>query len=350
MRKVTAVVIGAGALGNEVARILGLLGTSGVTVVDPDVVESSNLPRSIFFSGGKSIGQNKAHGLVVPARDLFPDTHWSAIGSEIADVGFRRLANASLLFSCVDSDLARLEIAYISSRLLIPVADAGLGTRNYSHGRMTYFPGTPEQACYSCMLTPTKRRELLELWEATLRPCTQGSGDADEEIGSTPTMAGIVGGIQVELGLRNHFEEKPGIPKQARSFEIQIHPARRIDEFVIPVSAECPFHHCEEQLYPMPRPDATFEELLDATAGEAVILDWPICVEARCSDCGRAWSPMLRLAALRRKGRCPACGSRQVLEMQTIRTVVRESPWLQQAASALQLPADHLYSVQRRRS
>jgi len=345
MRQLRCVVVGAGALGNEVARILGLLGALSVVVVDPDSVEATNLPRSIFFCGGKTIGQNKAHALAAAAAALFPDTQWAAINREIADVGFQCLADAKLLFSCVDSDLARLEIAYISSRLRIPVVDGGLGTRNYSHGRVTFFPGNLDHACYGCMLSPRKRRELLELWQATLRPCSLENGSAEMELGSTPTVAGVVGCVQVELGLRSYFDFKDGRSAAARSLEIQIHPARRMDEFSIPVSTDCPFHHCEGALIPLPRGNATFEELLDSAGAQAVVLDWPICVEARCMDCGREWPANLRLAALRRRGRCPACGSRNVLELQTIRTIGRESAWLRQTPSALQLPADHLYSV-----
>src|SRR5215469_1986428 len=133
-----AVVVGAGSLGNEVTRTLGLLGAGRVTVIDPDIVEASNLPRSIFFCGRNSIGINKALALTEAAGGLFPGTDWLAIQSEIADVGFQWLADSSLLFSCVDSDLARLEMAYICAKLHLPMVDGGLGVQNYSHGRVTY--------------------------------------------------------------------------------------------------------------------------------------------------------------------------------------------------------------------
>jgi adenylyltransferase/sulfurtransferase len=311
------------------------------------VVEATNLPRSIFFHGGKSAGKNKASALATAAAAIFVETEWSAIEREIADVGFLRLAEASLLFSCVDSDLARLEIAYISAKLRVPVVDGGLGRQNYSHGRVTYFPGLPDQACYGCMLSAGKRRELLELWQATLRPCNPAS-EADAELVSTPTMAGIVGCIQAEIGLRCFFQAADGVPCPSRSIEIQIHPARRMDDFTVPVSADCPFHRGDEVLTPLPRADSTFAELLDSAGAEAVVLDWPVCVEAKCTDCGKAWSPMLRLAALRRRGSCPACGSRSFLELQTIRAIGPDSAWLRQTPSALQLPADHLFSLRPR--
>ncbi len=345
---IRSVVVGAGALGNEVARILGMLGAAQVVVVDPDVVEATNLPRSIFFSGGKSIGQNKARALAARAEDLFPDTNWVPIGNEIADVGFQLLGKSNLLFSCVDSDLARLEIAYISRRLNVPVVDGGLSTHNFSHGRVTFFSRCRNQACYGCMLSPRKRRELLELWQATLRPCEPA--DTNLGAGSTPTMAGIVGSMQVELGLRNFFGVGQEDTTASRSYEIQIHPQIRLDSFAVPTSVDCPFHESVGQLTAMPDANATFSDLLESVSGERVMLDWPICVEARCIDCGREWPPMLRLAALRRRGRCPECGSAQVLELQTVRTIGHDSSWLHSTPAALQLPADHLYTVQRCKS
>jgi molybdopterin/thiamine biosynthesis adenylyltransferase len=346
MSKVSAVVVGAGALGNEVARILGLLGTSTVVVIDQDMVEVSNLPRSVFFSG-QEVGQNKAWALAQIARRRFPDTEWAAIGTEIADVGFCRLADANLLFACVDSDLARLEIAYISTQLHIPVSDGGLRTRNHSHGRVTYFSGTSEHACYGCMLMPKKRRELLTLCEATIRPCCSRTAEEELMVGSTPTMASIVAGIQVETGIRYFLNARDGTARSSRSFEIQIYPSYRMDQFTIPVSVDCPFHCVQRSRHPLPRPEATWEELLEHTRGEAVILDWPMCVEARCSACAKEWMPMLRLGVFRRRASCPACGASDVLEMQTIRTIARDSPWLRRTASELQLPADHLYCVQK---
>jgi len=342
LENLACVVIGAGALGNEIARVLGLLGAGSVHVVDPDIVEATNLPRSVFFCARNSIGQNKACALVEAARAMFPGTDWQATGREIADVGFGSLARAGLLFSCVDSDLARLEIAYASTKLGLPVADGGLGRQNYSHGRVTYFPARPDQACYGCMLSPSRRRELLELWQSTVRPCQAGDGAADDLV-STPTMAGIVACIQVEFGLRQFFQHEPAA--SARSIEIQIHPARKLEEFLIPVSAECPFHGFEESLRPLPHAGCTFEQLLNSAHSDALILDWPVCVDARCLECGAQWAPMLRLAALRRRGRCTKCGSRAILELQTIRDIARGSSWLSHTPAALQLPPDHLYSM-----
>jgi len=52
-------VIGAGALGNEIVKNLSLLGIGHVLIVDMDNIEGSNLSRSILFRA-EDCGKSKA--------------------------------------------------------------------------------------------------------------------------------------------------------------------------------------------------------------------------------------------------------------------------------------------------
>jgi molybdopterin/thiamine biosynthesis adenylyltransferase len=49
LREAKALVVGAGALGNEVAKNLAMMGVRLLAVADRDTVEMANLTRSIFF-------------------------------------------------------------------------------------------------------------------------------------------------------------------------------------------------------------------------------------------------------------------------------------------------------------
>ena len=345
VRGLTALVAGAGALGNEVVRILGLLGVARVLVVDPDVVEASNLPRSFFFWGREAVGKAKVSSLVDALTPHFPATLWKGLKCEIADVGFGRIAESGILFSCVDSDLARLEIAYISTKLDIAVVDGGLGTKNYSHGRISYFPGA-KGACYGCMLSPRKRRELLQYWHATVRPCSAGDRLSEQEFPSTPTMASAVAAMQVEFGLRSLFGERSETTIESRSWEIRLHPKVSMTEFRTPVSERCPFHERGHQkMVGAPGPEVTIQEMLTSASADHLLLDWPICTKAECLSCHHEWVPMLRLATMRRQALCPVCGSGSVLEVETTRSIGRDSPFVHFPPSALGLPPDHLYTL-----
>ncbi len=337
-------VAGAGALGNEVVQLLGLIGIGEIAVMDPGNVEASNLTRSLFFREAGSIGANKAVALVRAAERLFPDTRFKAIPFEIADTGYGVLARNDVIFSCTDSSLARLETAYIARRLRIPMCDGGLGAENYNHGRVSYFPAS-EGACYGCKLPPGKRRELLTFWESRIHPCRDTPG-SDAAYPATPIMAALIGALQVETGLRALLEGDHA----AHTIELTLANPPKLDRFTTPVSSSCPFHESPfhesipESFAELPRRDSKLADLLRGPS-DSIVLDWPICVLARCMDCGEEWSPMRRLAAIRKSGVCPQCGGHGILELESIRTIERQSPWAEMNAASLGLPQDHLYSI-----
>jgi len=77
----------------------------------------------------------------------------------------------------------------------------------------------------------------------------------------------------------------------------------------------------------------------------ALLLDWPICVQAVCIECRQKWHPMRRLGWLRRWGRCPACGSSRVREEETLARISRDNVWATAELAQLGLPADHLHTI-----
>src|SRR5215471_13876439 len=79
VRELKVVIVGAGAVGNEAATALGLLGCGEVVVIDPDTVERHNLTRSVLFRTGESIGRKKALSLSEACRHYFPDTVWVGV-------------------------------------------------------------------------------------------------------------------------------------------------------------------------------------------------------------------------------------------------------------------------------
>jgi adenylyltransferase/sulfurtransferase len=274
---------------------------------------------------------------------MFPDTAWSAWPTEIADVGCQAIAATDVLFCCVDTDLARFEVAVLAKQLDVLVVDGGLGLHDYSFGRVSIFPACRTAACYGCLLSPRRRREILETWHATVRSCMDA---APEHVSSasTPTMAAVVAAMQVELGLRRFRESTESGAGKATSVEVRLHPQRRIEEYATGVSVDCPIHDDPVgAFHPMPGPRATFGDLLENAGAQAVVLTWPICLKARCLSCAGEWTPNVRLAALRRRGRCPQCQSTAILELETLRVIACGSEWAHATPADLGMPADHLY-------
>src|SRR5436305_15320434 len=65
-------VVGAGALGNEIVKNLALLGVGNILVADMDRVENSNLSRSVLFRASDN-GSFKSEVAARAAREIYPD-------------------------------------------------------------------------------------------------------------------------------------------------------------------------------------------------------------------------------------------------------------------------------------
>src|SRR6266550_3462106 len=82
LRAAKVLVIGAGALGNEILKNLALLGVGNVLVVDLDTVENSNLSRSVLFREA-DCGRAKAQVAVDAARQIYPEMRTQALRGNV---------------------------------------------------------------------------------------------------------------------------------------------------------------------------------------------------------------------------------------------------------------------------
>lgn len=360
IRGLSVAVVGCGALGSEVARLLGLLGMGSVRLIDPDVVEATNLIHSPYLRsadafgrtalGQTSLGREKAVVLAENFTAHFPDTAWMAIPREIADTGFQHLQNCALLFSCTDSVLSRVEACYAAYRLGLPLMDAGLKGHAFWSGRVAWLPGG-SAACYLCQLGEARRAELLSLSLAASQGCFTDLQE-DQVLASTPTMASIVAGLQVDLGLRF---VTTGLQAEAFACELSLPlPETGWKSFTIPRSSDCPWHEPDTSLDLLQLPmDMTLDKSLAELGRDqpAILeLDWPLCVKARCTTCGHLWTPitpMIRLSVLRRRTACPTCGDSRLQSVETLSHITRGDRFASLTPRQLGLPDDHLFTLRR---
>ena len=325
--------VGAGALGNELFRQLGLLGAGEVLLIDPDRVEPSNLAKCAFFHAPEAVGRLKAEVLAEIGGAWFGQTRWIPLGCEIADVGWALLRDCEVLLAAVDRDSARLEMARISTRLDVPVCDGGMSTAGAAAGRVTWLPGR-EAACFCCRLTARSRREYLRTWSSAAHPCR-----VPEEPGgwsATPVLAAMTAALQVHFC----FEWLRRKEREARSVEFRLDGPMRIEELRVPLDETCPFHGGAVPLQPLRgRPAEALRP------GQEVVWEWPLCLKARCLGCGHEFEPRVRAARLRRTGVCPRCGGSRLLELDNRRSLAAGDPLAGRPLEDLGLPAEHLYSI-----
>src|SRR5688572_24516249 len=82
LAQASILVIGAGALGNEVIKNLVLLGVGRIYVVDFDTIEPSNLARSVLFRI-EDRGRSKADVAVARAKELNPDCQVISLNCDV---------------------------------------------------------------------------------------------------------------------------------------------------------------------------------------------------------------------------------------------------------------------------
>ena len=292
-------VAGIGALGSELVKNLGLLGCERVFVADADVLETKNITRSLLMRDGTA-GEGKVAHAIARLETLFPQTEWRGAAVEIADVKPEEFEHAEILFGCVDTDLARMEIAALAARYRLNVCDAGLGGTSLRVGRVTWFPAmSPARetaACFGCLLNVRRRAELLSTWESAVHACWAGAEKQESAWTSTPMMASIVAGVQVEIALANTDSEK-----DAFTLHVDLDGNPMMQRIKHRRSAECPLH--------------------EAVYGEV----FPVCTLAECLTCGAEFAPMRRVAWVRRRGVCPRCGNKAPIIRKSASEVLVES-------------------------
>jgi adenylyltransferase/sulfurtransferase len=146
----TALVVGAGALGNEVLKNLALIGVGRVLVIDFDTVEHGNLGRSVLFRAS-DVGRPKVEAAADGIRALNPDVEIQALHADVTtDIGLGVFRRADIIIGCLDNRIARLALNSSAYRLNKPWIDGAID--ELLGIARVFWPG--RGACYQCTLTP----------------------------------------------------------------------------------------------------------------------------------------------------------------------------------------------------
>ena len=186
-------VAGAGALGNEVMKLLLQLGVGNITVVDFDVVDKANLNRCVFFSEKDAEGKKlKAEVLAEKGKEMNPEAKISVVISRIEDMGDEFFKGYDCAFGCLDNLSARLHLnAHCYGN--IPLVDGG--TTGF-FGKVQVVKG--ESSCLECSMS---RNDYKLLWKKY--SCVGEMLDfLDPKMPALSTTTSIVASVQVNEFLK----------------------------------------------------------------------------------------------------------------------------------------------------
>lgn len=141
----SVLIVGVGGTGCEVLKNLALAGVGNITIIDPDVVEISNLNRQLSFRAG-DVGKPKVWAAKKFIQSLNPLVTIREFKARIEDVSTKVFEDADVVLGCLDNRISRNYVNEICVLLKKPLVDSG--TEGYLGRVQTVFPG--KTACLSC--------------------------------------------------------------------------------------------------------------------------------------------------------------------------------------------------------
>jgi molybdopterin/thiamine biosynthesis adenylyltransferase len=183
--------VGAGAVGNEVAKNLAMLGLGRLTIVDFDVIELSNTSRMIFFDR-RNVGQSKVRVLAKAVMTKYPLTKVVTYESRLEDIPLTAYLEADAIVCGLDNMASRIYLSAIAAKHLVPIVDAGI--LGYQARIQTYVP--PKSPCLACVLPKGQYGQLAGLKNPCDPPIEEG------KVASLPTTTSLVSSIQAQEVLK----------------------------------------------------------------------------------------------------------------------------------------------------
>lgn len=189
-------VVGCGALGNEVLKNLVLSGVKHIVIVDFDDVEMSNLTRSVLFRRSDAeTHRHKVEAIAERLLQLNPALDLELINGDIAhDVGLGLIGQMDAVVSCVDNRWARYMINRHCMRMCKPWVDGGI---DRLEGTARVF--APGRNCYACNLGDEGRRDLQRRMSCAGVIRRQ---EAAGHVPTTPVIASVIGAVEAQECLK----------------------------------------------------------------------------------------------------------------------------------------------------
>lgn len=332
-------VVGAGALGNEVLKNLALLGVGTTYVIDLDCVEPSNLSRSVLFRGEDG-GLAKAEVAARRAREINPEVAFIPMrGDVITELGLGLFADVDVVIGCLDNREARLWVNRQCWKVGTPWVDSGI---QEIQGVVKVFV-PPTSACYECAMTE-RDYQLLNIRYSC--PLLRREEILEGKVPTAPTIASMMGALEVQEALKLIH----GLPVAAGSALVFNGVTNQFYSTQLPFRDDCLSH----ETYPAPvelplghrdSANALFEAARAMMGGPLTLgLDRDLVVSIDCPRCG--WKTEVLRARTRvgqAEAHCPNC--RELGRPETRNTIAEDSPLAERSLKDLGIPAYDIVRV-----
>lgn len=339
LKNATIMVVGAGAIGNELIKNLALLGIGRILIFDMDDIENTNLTRSVLYRR-KDVGRYKAEVAAERAMEINPDVRAKAfVANIIDDVGLGVFRRMNVVLGGLDNREARLAINQSCYKVNRPWVDGAIEVLN-GFARV-FVPGNG--ACYECTMTETDWKLINKRKSCALLTHEQM---AEGKIPTTPTSSSVIAGIQVQEMLKLLHSDR-GLPTLAGKgyvFNGLTH-----DSYVVEYQRkdDCMSHDTYENIVEKPwsAKSVTLRDILcdiRQELGEKAVIDFDreIATYAACS-CGEHKEIFTPVHKLRGEMlTCPKCGNQMSFE--SIHSIKGDEMFLDKKPVEIGIPLLHI--------
>jgi molybdopterin/thiamine biosynthesis adenylyltransferase len=334
-------VVGAGALGNEILKNLALLGFRNVLIVDLDNIELSNLSRTVLYSDA-DIGKSKAAAAAGAFQRMAPDARVHGINANIISaVGLGVFLWADVVLGGLDNREARLWINRAAWKTKRPWVDGAIeGVNGVAR---VFLPGKP--ACYECTLGATDWELLERRMSCNLLTREDVEGG---KVATTPTTSSIIAGIQVQEAVKQ-LHGMPTLAGKGFVFEGLHHTSYVVEYSENP---DCQSHYSVEEIIPLAEHGAAmrlhdlWERACRDLGSKQVTLEFSRDVIQRlsCPTCGEVETLYMALGRLRfEEGKCAKDGAMRRVD--TIHNYTGGEEYGDRTLDQLGLPAFDLFTA-----
>jgi len=299
-------VVGAGALGNEILKNCALVGIGNILVADMDRIENSNLSRSVLYRESDN-GALKAETAARSVKEINPDAnvHWFN-GNILYDLGLGVYHWADVVIAGLDNREARLAINRNCWRTRTPWIDGAIEQLN---GVARVFV-PPDGSCYECTMSATDW-ELLK----ARRSCNllSRSEMIEGKTPTTPTSASIIAAVQCQEAIKLLH----GLDViKSRGF---VYNGLFLDSYIVeyPRKDDCSSHECYDPIRKTGwrssgiRIGEVVRSVKDELGSEAIVeFSNELLRTLTCDRCGVSTSVFRSLGSVsEHEGRCSSCGA-----------------------------------------
>lgn len=303
-------VVGAGALGNEIVKNLALVGVGKISIVDMDIIERSNLSRCVFFRESDD-GSYKSEVLAREAKRLNPDLEVDYYTCSVQELGDAFMEQFTLVIAGLDNREARVWLGGALRRVgkvWIDGAIEGL------MGKVQTF--VPDGPCYACTMSAKDWEQL-----AHRRACKL-LGTEEILSGHTPTNAttsSIIAGIQTQEAIKYLVGVDPSMHALENKVWRMIGEQMTTFASIVDVDEYCVYHFDEMEIkgtFDLPSHAAQLWESCKVPISSTFVFYDDFLFINGCQNCQS--KPKIGFKdLLKKQGTCTSCKEELVVDLST---------------------------------